>query len=327
LLGRPADRVPERPARPETGRYDRRVAVRASTVVRRGGAAVFRTGGTLTAAWRPLPDFLLIGAKRAGSTSLFYALAENPHVLPLFPSARHLPKRNDTKGVHYFDSNADRSLAWYRGHLPTTYARQRAERRLGGPVVSGEGSPYYLFHPLAPERAAAAVPEARLVVTLRDPIARTYSHWKEQTRNGVETLSFREALEAEAGRTAGEERRIVADPTYRSFAHENQSYAAQSDYAPMLRRWLEHFPREQLLVVVSEDFYATPQTVLDEVSDFLGIPRAVTTTATDVWNAAPGATLDPELVDQLAERFAPTCDYVQSLLGRPVPWTRPGVSR
>ena len=288
----------------------------------RGGSVTFRALGTSTAHWRPLPDFLLIGGKRAGSTSLFYALGENPHILPLFPSARRLPKRADTKGVHYFDSEFVRSQSWYRGHMPTTWARDRATRSLPGQAIVGEGSPYYLFHPSAAVRAHTLVPDAKIIVTLRDPVMRCQSHWKEQTRNGVELLPFDEALAAEGSRLQGEVERLAADSRYRSFAHENQSYAAQSDYVSMLPTWIEQFSRDRVLVLVSEDFYTDPQSVVDAAADFLDIPRHPLSSST-VWNAAPGKGLDPQAAGELAKRFKGTRDYVEELLQRDVPWTRP----
>jgi hypothetical protein len=294
----------------------------AKDLVMHNGSRAFRALGTTTSHWRPMPDFLLIGGKRAGSTSLFFALGENPHVLPLFPSARHLPKRADSKGVHYFDSEYLRSDAWYRGHMPTAWARERAAHRLGGPVVVGEGSPYYLFHPFAPVRAYSRMPEAKIVVILRDPVMRCYSHWKEQTRNGVETLPFPAALAAEESRLDGELERMAADSRYRSFAHENQSYAAQSDYGTMLPAWVDRFSSERVLVLLSEDFYREPQSVVDAAADFLQIPRSPLTSDT-VWNAAPGRELDPHIASELAERFQDTREYVEKLLQREVPWIRP----
>src|SRR5207244_3601481 len=145
------------------------------------------------------------------------------------PTARYLPKRRDGKGPHFFNKKYGLGDSWYLGHFPSRYTRSRAEARLGGPVVVGEASPYYLYHPLAAERAARLVPEAKLLLFLRDPVERTYSMWKEQVRNGVEKLDFAEALAAESERTAGEEARILADPDYYSFAHEFQSYRAQSE--------------------------------------------------------------------------------------------------
>ena len=96
---------------------------------------------------------------------------------------------------------------------------------------------------LAAQRLAREVPDVRIIVSLRDPVERAYSHYKERVRHGAEPLSFEEALEAEPGRLNGEAERIVRDPSYRSKAHEDHSYLAQGRYLDMLPRWFA-FSRE-----------------------------------------------------------------------------------
>ena len=286
--------------------------------VRRVGKTVVRWAGVATSPLRVLPDFLLIGTKRGGTTSLYRLVEQHPSYLPLFPSARVLPLRENMKGVHYFDSHSHHPLAWYRSHFATAPARALVRRRSGA-AFTGDASPYYLFHPLAAGRAHAAVPDARLVVLLRDPVERTASHWSEQTRNGVETLSFRDALAAEADRVGDAADRIRRGDVLTSHAHEQQSYAAQSEYAASIERWLESYPREQMLVLFSEDFYADPATQLDRVFDFLGVPphRLADHSAR---NAAPRSPIDEDLREMLQERFAPDVDRLAALTGTRPPW-------
>ena len=186
-------------------------------------------------------------------------LQEHPGVLPIFPAAENL------KGTYYFDENFGRGEAWYLSHFASNAHRRSVSRRLGYQPVAGEGSPYYLFHPLAPQRAAALVPDALILAILRDPVERAFSHWKER-RNHTEDLDFDAALAAEDGRTAGEEERILNDPAYVSLAHRHQTYVAQGCYAPMLRRWYEHYPEDQVLVAAAEDFYGDPQSFVDGVN-------------------------------------------------------------
>lgn len=242
--------------------------------------------------------------------------------MPLFPSARLVGKADHTKGVHYFDSNYPRGDAWYRSHFPTEAARRRAEQAAGGPVVVGEGSPYYLFHPLAAERAGRDVPEARILLILRDPIERAFSHYRERVREGAEDLSFGDALAAESDRLAGEEDRIRNDPRYLSYAHEQQSYRAQSEYAPALARWLAHFPRDRVHVLAAEDFYAEPQKTCDQTFAFLGLPPAPLRDA-KAWNAAPSRQLEPETRQALAEHFAPHNAELERMLDVTFDWTAP----
>jgi hypothetical protein len=224
-----------------------------------------RAYGRLTAGRRPLPHFMIVGAKRGGTTSLYNYLLEHPQVAPLFPA------RQQIKGVRFFDLNFHRGVGWYRSHFPAAAAGR--QDRNGRRVIAGEASPYYLFHPLAAERAGRAVPEAKIIVLLRDPVERAYSHYKERVRHGAEPCgSFEEAIDREPGRLAGEEERILADPTYHSFAHEHHSYLAQGRYLDMLPRWRERFPPERLLILPSEQLYADPQAMLDRVLAFLGLP-------------------------------------------------------
>jgi hypothetical protein len=230
-------------------------------------------------------------------------------VAPLFPSAERVPlMRENQKGVHYFDTGFANGPAWYRAHFRTDWLLRRTDR------ITGEASPYYLFHPFAAQRASELVPTARIIVLLREPVARTYSHWSEQTRNGVESLSFADALDAEPDRVAGEVERMRRDPRYVSFAHEQQTYALQSEYADSLEQWLALFPRTQWCPLRSEDLYADPQGTFDRVIAFLGL-EPHTLVDPKPWNAAPAPPLDPGLRARLEARFAPARARVSDLVG------------
>ena len=268
--------------------------------------AGLRAYGMVTAGSRVLPDFLVIGAKRGGSTSLYRNLLRTPGVLPLFPRAA------DIKGTYYFDVEHGRGERWYRSHFPT--ARRPGE-------VVGEASPYYLSHPWAAARAARLVPEARIVAVLRDPVARAHSHYQERFRQGIETLStFAEAVEAEPERLAGEVERMLEDPTYVSWNHLNFGYVAQSDYAAGLGRWLSVFPGDRVLVLRSEDLYADDAAVLARVRGFLGL-EARRPAQTRQWNRTGSSDLDAGLARELADRLAPSVAVLSELLGWPAdPW-------
>ena len=216
----------------------------ASRAVRESAKRLLRIYGELTTGLRRGPDFVIIGAKRGGSTSLYNYVLEHPSIAPLFPGRQHI------KGPHYYDTGYARGLTWYRSHFPIEIAGRQAVRPLIRPSICGEASPYYLFHPLAAERLARDFPEVRIIVVLRDPVERAYSHFKERTHHGGETLSFEDALAAEEDRLRGEAERIVAEPSYLSAEHENHSYLAQGRYLDMLPRWFSLFPREQFHIAV-----------------------------------------------------------------------------
>jgi hypothetical protein len=216
--------------------------------------------GRATSRFRPLPDFLVIGAQKAGTTALYAYLRWHPSITG--PS---------WKEVSYFDRHYARGAAWYRGNFPLTWS-QRSRRRTRPDRIVGEASPSYLFHPLAAERVKALVPEARLVVLLRDPVDRALSHYQHELALGRETLPFEEAIAQEEARTHGEVERMLADPAYFSRAWWDFTYLERGRYAEQLERWLAAFPREQLLVLASDELANRPADTYKRVLDFLGAP-------------------------------------------------------
>ncbi|MCP3989056.1 MAG: sulfotransferase domain-containing protein [Actinomycetia bacterium] len=273
-----------------------------------------RTFGQLTAGLRALPDYLIIGTKRGGTTSLARWLLEHPEVRSLYPA------RETRKGTYYFDVNYGRGQGWYQSHFPTRIGHRLAERRHGRPLLLGEATPYYLHHPHAPMRARQLVPGAKIIALLRHPVDRAHGHWAERSRQGVETLDFEQALEAEPRRLAGEEERMLADPSYVSFAHQHYSYVEQSRYTGGLSRWMTAYPRHQLLVLRSEDLYAEPQAVYEVVLEFLGL-RSHRPEELSGWNRVAKDNLDPILRQQLFDELAPDVTAVAELLDRDMGWT------
>lgn len=273
-----------------------------------------RAYGSLTARWRILPDYLIIGTKRGGTTSMARWVLEHPDVRALFPACE------TRKGTYYFDVNYDKGEAWYRSHFPTRFSHRRAAQRAGHRLIIGEATPYYLHHPHAAVRARRLVPHAKVIVLLRDPAERAYSHWVERTRNQVETLPFAEAVEAESARLAGEEERMIGDPRYHSFAHQHFSYLDQGRYARGLRRWMNAFPANQLLILRSEDLYADPAAVYGQVLEFLGLPEH-RLAEFGAWNMKPKDIVAPELMRRIRVELAPDIADVEAILGRAMDWT------
>ncbi len=275
-----------------------------------------------TADLRPGPDLVIIGVKRGGTTSLFRDLERHPSMCPMVPSARRLPLRENMKGAHWLDSDFARSPRWYRSHFATSATKRWRTLRTGA-AFTAEASPYYLFHPLAAERAAAALPGTTFVVVLRDPVERTVSHWAEQTRNGVETLPLRDALAAEIERVGDAGERLADGSLGTSHAHEQQSYAAQSEYAASLDRWIGAVGRERIVVVFSEDYSRDPSRVTRAVLDAIGLPPLPDEHEPEHRNAAPRpSTLDADIEVELTERFRPDVRELVDRFGLVPPWPR-----
>jgi hypothetical protein len=181
---------------------------------------------------RRLPTFLLIGAMKAGTTSLYHYLSAHPQVV----TSRY-------KAPEFFveESNWHRGIDWYRRQFPAV-----------GPdiLAIGEASNVYTKYPRyrgVPERIAAHLPDVRLIYAVREPVARIRSHYQTRVAEGSETAPFAEA--------------VFADPIYLDY----------SRYALQMEQYLEHFPREQLLVITSEDLRTSRNDTMRKVYEFIRV--------------------------------------------------------
>lgn len=242
------------------------------------------------------PDFLVLGAQKCGTTSLYAWISEHPQVTPA-----------KTKEVHYFDRWFERGEAWYRGHFP----RRRRLRRAR--AITGEATPAYLFHPECPDRVRRHVPGAKLLVLLRDPVKRAWSNYHHAVRTGRERGAFEDAVDREL--------RLLEDPAAAAAARR-PSYLRRGFYAEQLRRWHARFPEDQLACFLSEDLFRDPNVVLDEVTRFLGL-------AAHDWrwlreararNQHPHPPMEPATRDRLREIFRRPNQELAELLGRDPGW-------
>jgi hypothetical protein len=259
---------------------------------------------------RPLPEFLIIGAQRCGTTSLYKYLSEHPQ----FRSATLR-----TKGVHFFDTRYEKGMAWYRAHYPTSLYRAYFKARHGADLVTGEASPYYLFHPHVPYRIAKHVPQAKLIVMLRDPIDRTYSQWQHELSRGFDdSQTLEEGLDREADRLAGELDRMNADPDYKSFSHQHHSYVARSRYADQLDVYRSLFPASQILALKAEDLFADPATEYAKVLRFLGLPAH--TPEYKAYNGYKRSPMADSTRKRLMDEFADSNRRLVDMLGPQFSW-------
>jgi hypothetical protein len=215
----------------------------------------------LGAGQRVLPDFLVIGAQKSGTSSLFRYLDQHPDVHGSVP-----------KEVHYFSGGLDPAVdtyrlgaRWYRAHFPRAAA-------MGAGGRAFEATPLYLLHPLAAERIHALMPAVKLVAVLRNPTDRALSHYFHNVRNNSlrgfqEDLGPAEAMAAEEARLAP----ILAAGDYKNEIYRVATYKARGRYLEQLRRYMERFPAENLLVLRAEDLFADPAGQMALLADFLGL--------------------------------------------------------
>jgi hypothetical protein len=260
---------------------------------------------------RMRPSFLIVGAQRCGTTSMSRALGEHPAVFGAVLREE----------VHYFDNGYGRGPAWYRSHFPLMAAARWAARAAGVPAMAFESSPYYMFHPRAPERIARDLPGVRLIVLLRDPVERAYSAYVHEAAHGFETEPFERALELEAARLDGEVERIAADSAYSSYCHQHYAYRARGRYAEQLERLERLFGRDRLHVIDSRDFFAEPERAYDQVLEFLGLPNRGYPDFRQ-HNARPRAPMPAPVRAALEEYYRPHDERLAAWLGYEPSWRR-----
>ncbi|GAB3986881.1 hypothetical protein GCM10029978_103480 [Actinoallomurus acanthiterrae] len=275
--------------------------------------AMTRAYAVRTADQRHLPDFLIIGTKRGGTTSLWNYLIQHPLVMPMYPASRGV------KSPGYYYVNYGRGDAWYRSHFATERELDRVEERLGTRPVTGEACPYYMYYSPVPERVRARTPDVKIIVTLRDPVKRAYSHYWERVGDGVEDLSFEDALAAEPERLCGEREKMAADPRYYSRAHDFYTYRDRGIYRPQLENWFSVFPREQFLIMPAEDLYGNEQAAVDRVTEFLGLPAHPLKIA-ERHNHLPAPPMNPDTKEELTEFYRPHNRALYDLLGVEYSW-------
>ncbi len=204
-----------------------------------------------------LPDFVIIGAQKSGTTFLYDLLTRHPYVEPAFD-----------KESRYFQDNFHKGIEWYRSQfLPPRW-------KDGQRSITGEATPYYLFHPRVPERMSKVVPQVRLIALLRNPVDRAYSHHNIRVRTLREDRSFEEVIEAEKEWLFGEE---AGAPEHQPRARVGRprfecQYLSRGTYVDHLLHWSKFFSKEQMLVLKSEDLYESTLDTLKLVLDFLDLP-------------------------------------------------------
>lgn len=214
----------------------------------------------ITAPLRVLPDFLIVGAQQSGTTSLYYNLIQHPLILPCI-----------RKEVHYFDRYYNCDEYWYRGHFPTFHQMRRLELKYGWKPITGEATPDYMVDPSTIDRIARSIPDARLIVLLRNPVDRAFSNYHNNIRKGNEHRSFEEVLESDPVLSAESVENIMSDPSS-WYGKQKKGLLQHGLYVYQLERLYKRFPKENILVLQAEQMFNNTSAVYREVLNFLDLP-------------------------------------------------------
>lgn len=240
-------------------------------------------------------DFFIAGVQKGGTTALDSYLRRHSAI-----------QMAGVKEVHHFDD--EKNVDWDapshdRLHTHFDWARAGVRR--------GEATPIYTYWPRAIERVKNYNPDAHLIVGLRHPVYRAYSHWKMEVTRGADTLSFEEAVGLQ-GR-----QRVEAAP---GGVHRVYSYIERGYYAAQVERVLAHFPREQVHFLRTDALWHDTPATLSGIEAFLDVPHELGCDAGPEYivplkPGSVGSLDDAPLRARLAALFARDIDQTQTLTG------------
>lgn len=260
------------------------------------------------ATWRSraLPDFIIIGAMKSGTSSLFSYLSQHPQ---MFQSKR--------KEVHFFDGgltpevdNFAKEQAWYQAHFPL-------RKNMSTDSKTFEASPLYIFNPLAPKRIFDIIPKVKIIAILRNPTERAISHYFHEKRKNREPLPIYEALQEEEKRLEP----AINREDYKSELFRHFSYKSRGLYKKQIERYLNYFPWQQILVLNSDELFSEPDNTLRRVFEFVGVETEFKVKDLKPRNVANNRSkVDSDVYKYLNNYFLPHNHSLYELVGKSYDW-------
>ena len=207
----------------------------------------------ITASSRVLPNFIIIGTVRSGTTSLYYNICDHPSILPA-----------DYDEIGFFDSNYQLGINWYRSMFPTEKKMNEVKMKTGY-AITGEDTPFYFWKREAIKRIFDDLPNVKIIAIFRNPVDRAYSNYNLGIRAKTEKLTFEDAID--------DEMKFLDIHTFRDTINRKRSYLTKGMYEKQINFWLDIFPKEKIHVLSTEDMKQNPQDTLKKIFQFLGIPE------------------------------------------------------
>lgn len=250
-----------------------------------------------------LPDFIIIGAQKSGTTSLFSYLSQHPQILPSFK-----------KEVHFFDGGLNpevdsyqNGINWYRLRFPKKKKSQKVF----------EASPFYIFNPLVPKRIFDHIPKVKIIAILRNPTERAISQYFHSQSGKNESLSISDAFEEEENRL-----RIAKESgDYKIKAYREHSYKNRGLYKEQLERFFKYFPKQQILVLNFDELINQPEAELEKTFEFVGVEKKFKVTNLKAKNISSNRKeVRPDIYDYLNKYFHNHNMELYDLLGKNFGW-------
>lgn len=248
---------------------------------------------------RVLPDLIVIGVVRSGTTSLYHYLSQHPSII-----------KSAYDELGYFDSNYKLGLNWYKSLFPSIFTKKNIIKK-SGKFITYDVTPFYIYHNKIPQRIHQILPNSKLIVILRNPVDRSYSNYF----LGNQEKKFEEII--------ADEKKILNkidknnEDKYYNFVHT--SMLARGFYAEQLERWFKIFPKNQILIIKSEELAIETNKIMNDVFSFLGLPYYEISDKSKK-NKIDYDAMKIETRTDLIDFFRPYNEKLYSLLGRNFDW-------
>lgn len=259
----------------------------------------------VTSPFRVLPDFFVIGVVRSGTTSLYHYLGQHNQIV-----------RASYDELGYFDDNFHLGENWYRSLFPTIFTKKKIETKYGK-FLTYDVTPFYIYNPLVIKRIHTLFPNAKIIANLRNPIDRAYSNYHIMLKNGSEDIPFEKVIELE-----------IQEIEKKSTFFDDESFLvndfyeillARGFYANQLEKWFHVFPKEQLLIISSEELSNETETTLDNIFKFLDVSEQKIHDLSRK-NERIYPKMNSETRHKLADYYRPHNEKLFKLIGKRFDW-------
>ena len=248
---------------------------------------------------RVLPDLIVIGVVRSGTTSLYHYLSQHPSI-----------SKSEYDELGYFDSSYKLGLNWYKSFFPSIFTKKKILKKNNN-FLTYDVTPFYIYNKKTIQRIHQILPNSKLIAILRNPVDRSYSNYF----LGNQQKNFEEIILEEKKILNKIDKNNVNE--YYDFVHT--SMLARGFYAEQLENWYKVFSKNQILIIKSEEFATETNQVLNTIFDFLGLPHYKIPDASKK-NKIHYDVMKKETRDDLIEFFRPYNEKLYSLVGRNFNW-------
>lgn len=255
---------------------------------------VWKKGKQLTS------SFFIIGAQKSGTTSLYGNLAQHPEILPA-----------NRKEIYYYNNRNINSKGqpWCTKQFPKTTLAN---------AITGDATANYFESDFAPEKIKQDFPNAKIILILRNPVERAYSHYKMAVKHGLEYLSFEEALELEEKRLAYASQNYVPQLQH-DYVFQRLGYQSKGIYVQFLKNWLKHFSLYELLIIDSQTYFNDTNIVYKQVLKFLDLATYLPTCFDKLQQGNQQKTQEQTRA-KLANFYQPYNEELYALIGTSYNW-------